>query len=65
MTRRYIHSGNSKFGALTIENHEQGVQSTLTYRLFINGEQVWDTVITAPPVTVEKSASFWDKFRGV
>lgn len=63
---KYIHSGNSKFGALTIENHEQGSQSTLTYRLFINGEPVWDTVITAPPVSAEaKSASFWDKIRGV
>lgn len=63
---RYIHSGNSKFGALTIENHEQGSQSTLTYRLFIDGHQVWDTVITAPPVTASaKSASLWDKIKGV
>jgi alkaline phosphatase D len=38
----------------------------LTYRLFVNGEQVWDTVITAPPVSAEaKSSSFWDKIRGV
>ncbi|ROT40809.1 alkaline phosphatase family protein [Sodiomyces alkalinus F11] len=63
---KYIHSGNSKFGALTIENHEEGHQSTLTYRLFIDGREVWDTVIVSPPEPEEKkvSGSFWDRIKG-
>jgi alkaline phosphatase D len=63
---RYIHKGNSKFGAITIENLEGGDQSSLKYRLFIDGEEVWNTVILSPPPAAGGgmfSGSFWDKFK--
>jgi len=58
---RYIHKGNSKFGAITIENMEGGDQSSLKYRLFIDGEEVWNTVILSPSQV--SAGSFWDRFR--
>ncbi|CRK35660.1 hypothetical protein BN1708_001292 [Verticillium longisporum] len=63
---KYIHSGNAKFGALTIESHEGGTRSSLTYRLFIDGNEVWDTVVLTPTVPkVEKTpASFWNRIMG-
>ncbi|KAF3356530.1 hypothetical protein VDGD_08366 [Verticillium dahliae] len=63
---KYIHSGNAKFGALTIESHEGGTRSSLTYRLFIDGNEVWDTVVLTPTVPeVEKTpASFWRRIMG-
>jgi len=44
---RYIPDGNSKFGAITIDttNEEQAV---LKYRLFVDGEEAWSWVLTAP-----------------
>lgn len=44
----YIPGGSSKFGAFTIEN-KAGGESSLQYRLFINGEERWNTTIEAPP----------------
>ena len=46
-SRRYIPDGNSKFGAVTIDttNEEQAV---LKYRLFVDGEEAWSWVLTAP-----------------
>ncbi|KAK4148191.1 PhoD-like phosphatase-domain-containing protein [Dichotomopilus funicola] len=59
---KYINKGNSKFGAITIENLEGGQESSLKYRLYIDGEEVWNTVILSPPVADGgKSGSFWDK----
>ncbi|KAL2144299.1 hypothetical protein VTI28DRAFT_9287 [Corynascus sepedonium] len=58
---KYIHKGNSKFGAITIENMEGGDQSSLKYRLFIDGEEVWNTVILSPSQV--SAGSFWDRFR--
>lgn len=60
---RYIHSGNSKFGSLTIENLAEGEQSSLKYNLYIDGEIVWNTIILSPPVEKAPS-SFWDKLKG-
>ena len=62
---RYIHKGNSKFGAITIENLEGGEQSSLKYRLFVDGEEVWNTVVLSPPPTGSgrSGGSFWDKFK--
>ncbi|KAK2019735.1 PhoD-like phosphatase [Colletotrichum eremochloae] len=63
---KYIHSGNSKFGSLTIENLAEGEQSSLKYSLYIDGEVTWNTIILSPPpVGGEKtSASFWNKLKG-
>jgi len=65
---KYINKGNSKFGAITIENLEQGDQSSLKYRLFIDGKEVWNTVILSPLVATGRSTgstgSFWGKLRG-
>ncbi|KAL2264291.1 hypothetical protein VTK26DRAFT_7896 [Humicola hyalothermophila] len=61
---KYIYKGNSKFGAVTIENLEGGEQSSLKYRLFVDGVEVWNTVILSPtPTAGEKTGSFWDKFK--
>ena len=64
---RYVNTGNSKFGALTIEMLAEGDLSSLKYSLFVDGEEAWNTVLTTPsPATVEKTApSFWDRVRGV
>ncbi|KAK4453187.1 alkaline phosphatase D [Podospora aff. communis PSN243] len=62
---KYINKGNSKFGAITIENLEQGDQSSLKYRLFIDGKEVWNTVLLSPLVATGKPAGgFWSKLRG-
>ncbi|GJC81829.1 alkaline phosphatase D [Colletotrichum liriopes] len=63
---KYIHSGNSKFGSLTIENLAEGEQSSLKYSLYIDGEVTWNTMILSPPpVSGEKNpASFWNKLKG-
>lgn len=57
----------SKFGSFTIE--EEDGESKLLYRLFISGEEKWNTTIAAPPVPPEEekkaaSGSFWDRIRG-
>ncbi|KAK5993582.1 hypothetical protein PT974_07016 [Cladobotryum mycophilum] len=60
---QYLHAGNSKFGSFTFENKEG--ESTLFYQLFIDGEETWNTTVTAPPVpeSEKRTGSFWDKFR--
>ncbi|KAL2268582.1 hypothetical protein VTJ83DRAFT_3428 [Remersonia thermophila] len=63
---KYIYKGNSKFGAITIENLEGGRQSSLKYRLYVDGEEVWNTMILSPlPRETSKvgSGSFWDRFK--
>ncbi|CAG9954174.1 unnamed protein product [Clonostachys rosea f. rosea IK726] len=59
----YIPSGTSKFGSFTIENTDG--ESSLLYRLFIDGKERWNTTVVAPPVPESDSAlsSFWSKFR--
>ena len=52
---RYIPGGMSKFGAFTIENIAG--ESTLQYRLFINGEETWSTLIAQPPVVASSKAN--------
>lgn len=50
---KYVPDGNSKFGAVELETvgtrgaTEQGV---LRYRLFVDGEESWDYVLTTPEV---------------
>ncbi|KXX72792.1 Alkaline phosphatase D [Madurella mycetomatis] len=62
---KYIHKGNSKFGAITIENLEGGDRSSsLKYRLYVDGVEVWNTVVLSPPpVFASSKGSFWDKFK--
>lgn len=66
LAARYINKGNSKFGAITIENLEEGDQSSLKYRLFVDGQEVWNTVVLSPPPTIETkeaAGSFWNRFK--
>jgi len=60
---KYIHKGNSKFGAITIENLEGGDQSSLKYRLYIDGEEAWNTVILSPAKRQygNSGGSFWGR----
>ncbi|KAL1906002.1 hypothetical protein Sste5344_008261 [Sporothrix stenoceras] len=68
----YIYRGNSKFGAVTIlppTTNEAGETSPsqLQYRLFINGNEAWNTTIETPkgfegPKALAKS--FWGKLLG-
>jgi alkaline phosphatase D len=69
ISTRYINKGNSKFGAVTIENLAEGDQSSLKYRLFVDGVETWNTVVLSPPKTVESKAAgglggFWDRLTG-
>lgn len=58
---KYLPDGQSKFGIVEIENMPFGGQSVLRYRLFINGKEVWDYVITSPVVSGSKTGleSLW------
>ena len=47
---KYIPDGNSKFGAVELEN--VGEQGLLRFRLFVDGAEAWDYVLTTPPTTV-------------
>ena len=63
---RYINSGNSKFGAITIHNLEEGDQGSLKFRLFIDGKEVWNTMIVSPPPADEEGGrkGFWKRLKG-
>ncbi|TPX10915.1 uncharacterized protein E0L32_008121 [Thyridium curvatum] len=65
---KYINKGNSKFGAITIETLAEGDQSSLKYRLFVDGVETWNTVVLSPAPTLEGSSvgkSLWDRLRGL
>ena len=49
---KYIPDGNSKFGAVEITNLQGGEQSLLKFRLFVDGLEAWDYVVTTPPPVV-------------
>lgn len=45
---KYIPDGNSKFGAIEVDStNAAGEQAVLKYRLFVDGKEVWDWVVTA------------------
>jgi len=46
---KYIPDGNSKFGAITIDNPAASDQSILTFRLFVDGKETWSAVLLSPP----------------
>ncbi|KAI9740400.1 MAG: hypothetical protein M1834_004980 [Cirrosporium novae-zelandiae] len=45
---KYIPDGNSKFGALELEGLEGAGMGMLRYRLFVDGIERWDYVVTSP-----------------
>ncbi len=47
---KYIPHGNSKFGAVEIENVDHGEQGLLRYRLFVDGVERWQYLLTTPAV---------------
>lgn len=47
---KYLPDGNSKFGAVEITAPEHSEQSLLKYRLFIDGKEAWERVISTPPL---------------
>jgi alkaline phosphatase D len=55
--RRYIPTGNSKLGAITIENKSSD-QSILKFRLFVDGVESWSSVLLSPPAV---SGGGWSK----
>lgn len=46
---KYAPDGNSKFGAIELEEVKGGEQGLLRFRLFIDGVESWDYVLTTPP----------------
>ena len=46
---KYAPDGNSKFGAVELENVNGGEQSLLRFRLFVDGVESWDYVLLTPP----------------
>ncbi|KAA8574261.1 hypothetical protein MFRU_001g00030 [Monilinia fructicola] len=46
---KYIPGGNSKLGAITIENAASD-QSTLRFRLYVDGHEAWSSILLSPPV---------------
>ncbi|KAF3905364.1 hypothetical protein ABW21_db0200954 [Orbilia brochopaga] len=44
---KYVPDGNSKFGAIDIDSTSSD-QAVLKYRLFVDGKEVWDWVLTTP-----------------
>lgn len=47
---KYIPDGNSKFGAVELEGVGKGEQGLLRYRLFVDGVESWQHVLTTPLV---------------
>ncbi|CZR56681.1 related to alkaline phosphatase family protein [Phialocephala subalpina] len=54
---KYIPNGNSKLGAITIEN-TSGDQSILKFRLYVDGIEAWSSVLLSPPTI---SGKRWGK----
>lgn len=46
---KYRPDGNSKFGAVELENIKGSDQGLLRFRLFIDGDEVWQHILTTPP----------------
>ncbi|PBP27657.1 alkaline phosphatase family protein [Diplocarpon rosae] len=45
---KYVPDGNSKLGAITIENTSSD-QSILRFRLYVDGVETWSSVLLSPP----------------
>jgi len=46
---KYAPDGNSKFGAVELEQIKGGEQGLLRFRLFVDGVESWDYVLMTPP----------------
>ncbi|KIM99539.1 hypothetical protein OIDMADRAFT_146197 [Oidiodendron maius Zn] len=46
---KYIPNGNSKVGAITIEN-AANEQSVLKFRLYVDGHEAWSSILLSPPI---------------
>ncbi|CAG8956256.1 hypothetical protein HYFRA_00003636 [Hymenoscyphus fraxineus] len=51
---KYIPNGNSKLGAVTIENTASD-QSILKFRLYVDGIEAWSSVLLSPPTISGKN----------
>ena len=56
---KYIPDGNSKIGAVEISNSVGGDQSTLKYRLFVDGEETWSHVLTTAEGKGKAREALW------
>ncbi|KAF7936470.1 uncharacterized protein EAE97_007836 [Botrytis byssoidea] len=54
---KYIPGGNSKLGAITIEDTASD-QSTLKFRLYVDGREAWSSLLLSPPAN---TGSRWTK----
>ncbi|KAG9236546.1 alkaline phosphatase family protein-like protein [Amylocarpus encephaloides] len=54
---KYIPNGNSKLGAISIDNTASD-QSILKFRLYVDGVETWSSVLLSPPVVPGKK---WGK----
>lgn len=65
---RYINKGSSKFGAITIEKVPESGRSSLSYRLFVDGVEAWNTTVLSPERTDQGKlggSNLWDRVRGL
>ncbi|KAL9130257.1 MAG: hypothetical protein Q9217_001507 [Psora testacea] len=46
---KYLPDGNSKFGAVELEEVKGGEQGLLRFRLFVDGVETWQYVLMTPP----------------
>ena len=46
---KYLPDGNSKFGVVEVDRGRGGEQGVVKFRLFVDGEEVWNYVVTSPP----------------
>ncbi len=46
---KYLPDGNSKFGAVELEEVKGGEQGLLRFRLFVDGKETWEYVLMTPP----------------
>lgn len=63
---KYINKGYSKFGAITIEKGPEVGKSSLSYRLFVDGVEAWNTTVVSPERNAQSTdaAGFWDRLTG-
>ncbi|KAG6356652.1 hypothetical protein INS49_014526 [Diaporthe citri] len=59
---KYINSGYSKFGAITIEKVPESGRSSLSYRLFVDGVEAWNTTVLSPERI--SAGNLWERFTG-
>lgn len=64
---RYIHSGNSKFGSITIEQDpDNSDKSALSYQLFVDGVVAWNATIQTPERSpgAKTAGGLWERLKG-